>query len=250
MSPKSIFSFVTGFLVLFLIYHFPEYFSAFWIMATFKIGFLLVAFILVRLQGWKGLNGYGLGFTQKWAVNLFKGFLIGLFFFAVSVFVSIKLGYEKIVEITSFKNAISQIPMLLLMTAIPSIAEDILTRGYLFGHLKFMKPLGWIVLSAIIYVLNHIWRLNDGLAVLTYLFILGIVLAFTVTLTKSLWLAFGIHWGANIAFESSNSIIQTKTIVQHDGPTWLLALAWAFLLGLFVIFNLNKFSKGNISSSN
>lgn len=136
------------------------------------------------------------------------------------------------------------------MTAIPSIAEDILTRGYLFGHLKFMKPLGWIVLSAIIYVLNHIWRLNDGLAVLTYLFILGIVLAFTVTLTKSLWLAFGIHWGANIAFESSNSIIQTKTIVQHDGPTWLLALAWAFLLGLFVIFNLNKFSNGNISSSN
>ncbi|MBK6634902.1 MAG: CPBP family intramembrane metalloprotease [Chitinophagaceae bacterium] len=112
--------------------------------------------------------------------------------------------------------------MLLLMTAIPSIAEDILTRGYLYGHLKFMKPLGWILLSAIIYVLNHIWRLNDGLPVLTYLFILGIVLAFAVWLTKSLWLAFGIHWGANIAFESSNSIIHTKALVQHDGSTCYL----------------------------
>ncbi|MBK9532177.1 MAG: hypothetical protein IPO42_10320 [Chitinophagaceae bacterium] len=80
MSRKSIFSFGIGFLVLFFIYHFPEYFSAFWIMATFKIGFLIVAFILVRLQGWKGLNGYGLGFTHKWAANLSMGLLIGLFF--------------------------------------------------------------------------------------------------------------------------------------------------------------------------
>jgi len=250
MSRKSIFSFGIGFLVLFFIYHFPEYFSAFWIIATFKIGFLIVAFIMVRLQGWKGLNGYGLGFTHKWAANLSMGLLIGLFFFAVSIFVSVKLGYEEIIMITSFKNAINQIPMLLLMTAIPSIAEDILTRGYLYGHLKFMKPLGWILLSALIYVLNHIWRLNDGLAVLTYLFILGIVLAFAVWLTKSLWLAFGIHWGANIAFESSNSIIHTKALVQHDGSTWLLAIAWALLLGLFVIFNLNKLSNGDISKSN
>jgi membrane protease YdiL (CAAX protease family) len=250
MSAKRVFSFVLGFLVLFFIYHFPEYFSAFWIMATFKIGFLIAAFILSRLQGWKGLVGYGLGFMPKWISNLSKGLLIGLSFFSLSVFVSIKLGYEEITEISSLKSIFNQLPMILLITAIPSIAEDILTRGYLYAHLKFMKPIAWILLSSVIYVFNHIWRLNDGPAVLTYLFILGIILAFAVWITKSLWLAFGIHWGANIAFESSHSIIQKRELVQHDGTTWVLALTWCLLLILLVVFNFNKMSRGVIPKSN
>lgn len=250
MSTKSKLSFIIGFIALFFIYHFPEYFSAFWIMATFKIGFLIVAFILSRLQGWKGLGGYGLGFTQKWFFDLSTGLLIGLFFFALSVFVSLKLGYEEITQISSLKSIVNQLPTILLMTAIPSIAEDILTRGYVYGHLKFMKPFVWILLSSFIYVLNHIWRLNDRPAVLTYLFLLGVVLALAVWITKSLWLAFGIHWGANIAFESSHSIIHTRDLVQHDGTTWILAITWGLLLMLLVIFNLNKFSKGAVAKGN
>lgn len=243
MSQKAIFSFITGFLILFFVYHFPEFFSAFWIMATFKIGFLVIAFIVASVQG-KGLSGYGLGFKSTWAANLLKGLLTGILFFALSVYISVKLGYEGVTEIASFKTIINQLPMLLLMTAIPSIAEDILTRGYLYAHLKFMKPLGWVVLSSVVYVLNHIWRLQDGPAVLTYLFILGVVLAVAVWVTKSLWLAFGIHWGANITFESTNSFVHTKTLVQHEGPTWLLAASWTLLLAILAILylkrNLNK----------
>ena len=140
------------------------------------------------------------------------------------------------------QSALNQLPVMLIMTAIPSVAEDILTRGYLYGHLKFMKPSVWILLSSGIYVLNHIWRLNDGAAVITYLFLLGVVLAVAVWTTQSLWLAFGIHWGANIAFEAGNSFIHTRTLVQHDGGTWLLALTWALLLILLLIFNRDKFS--------
>jgi len=235
MSPKSILSFLSGFLILFFIYHFPEFFSSFWLMATCKIGFLAVAFVLARVQGWKGLGGYGLGLTNKWAADLLKGLMAGLFFFALSVFVSIQLGYEEITVVSSFSQVLNQLPMLLLMTAIPSVAEDILTRGYLFAHLKFMKPFGWILLSSVVYVLNHIWRLTDGPAVLTYLFLLGLVLAAAVWIKRSLWLAFGIHWGANIAFESTHSLVQTKTLVQHEGPVWILAGTWALLLLVFVI---------------
>ncbi len=237
MTPKSLFSFFSGFLVLFFIYHFPEFFTAFWIMATFKIGFLVVAFVLARLQGWKGLGGYGLGFSKNRAADLGKGLLAGLFFFALSVFISIQLGYEEITAVSSFGHLLNQLPMLLLMTAIPSVAEDILTRGYLFAHLKFMKPIWWILLSSAVYVLNHIWRLTDGTAVLSYLFLLGLVLAAAVWVKRSLWLAFGIHWGANIAFESTHSIVQTKTLVQHEGPVWILAGTWALLLAvLFLVY--------------
>ncbi|MBL0152988.1 MAG: hypothetical protein IPP93_05710 [Chitinophagaceae bacterium] len=80
MTPKSILYFLSGLLILFFIYHFPEFFNSFWLMAACKIGFLVVAFVLARLQGWKGLGGYGLGFTNKWAADLVKGLLTGLFF--------------------------------------------------------------------------------------------------------------------------------------------------------------------------
>lgn len=237
MTKQNVFSFITGFLILFFIYHFPEFFSALWIMAAFKIGFLFAAYLLVRIQGIKGQGIFGLILSLKSIVYLFVGLIVGILFFEVSFFTSVLMGYQKIESVSSFKNIIKQVPLLLLMTAIPSVAEDILTRGYLFVHLNFLKPFSWIMLSSSVYVLNHIWRLNDGLAVLSYLLLLGMVLALAVWFTKSLWLAFGIHWGANIAFESSNSFIQTKSLVTHDGDTWLLATTWGILFLLLLLSN-------------
>ncbi len=66
---------------------------------------------------------------------------------------------------------------------------------------------------------------------------------FWVPVTKSLWLAFGIHWGANIAFESSHSIIHTRNLVKHNGTTWLLAITWGLLFMQLMIYNLNTSSK-------
>ncbi len=230
---KSLIPFIPGFLLLFTIYHFPEFFSAFWIMALCKIGFILVAFFLARMQGWKGLGGYGLALRPGWWQHLLKGLFTGLFFFALSVFFSVLLGYDRMDGIATVDVILRQLPLLLLMTAIPSVAEDILTRGYLYGHLfSRMKAEIWVPVSAVLYVLNHIWRLQDDPSVLVYLFLLGLVLATTVWKTKSLWLAFGIHWGANIAFESTHSLVQTTPLVHHYGSTWLLAAVWLLLLVL------------------
>jgi membrane protease YdiL (CAAX protease family) len=120
------------------------------------------------------------------------------------------------------------------MTAVPSIAEDILTRGYLFAHLKsILKPGVWIAVSAIVYWLNHIWRLNDAAAVMAYLIMLGIVLAYTVHITGALWLAFGIHWGANIVFTITHQCMEFTADNTHKS-TWVLAIAWALLLLLLM----------------
>lgn len=235
MNKQNVFSFTTGFLLLFFIYHFPEFYSAFWIMASFKIGFLLTAVLLARVQGFKNQGVFGLVLSKRSFIYLFVGLFIGLLFFGLSFFASVQLGYQKIEAISTSTNIIKQLPVLFLMTAIPSVAEDILTRGYLYVHLKSLKPYVWIMLSSGVYVLNHIWRLNDGLAVLFYLLMLGMVLAIAVWITKSLWLAFGIHWGANIAFESSNSFVQTKSMVTHSGSTWLLAVSWSILLLLLLV---------------
>ncbi|SIT74156.1 CPBP family intramembrane glutamic endopeptidase [Pontibacter indicus] len=225
-----------GFFLLFAIYHFPEFFSAFWIMALFKIGFLVAAFFLARAQGWRGLGGYGLGLTSNWLGHLTIGLVLGLAFFVLSFYLSVLLGYESMTANSTIVAFASQLPMLLLMTAVPSVAEDILTRGYLYAHLqKYMKPAYWVLLSAVVYVLNHIWRLGDGPAVLSYLMLLGLVLAYAVLITKSLWLAFGIHWGANIAYESTRALF-TTTSTSEDAGTWILAGCWGVLLLLLILW--------------
>jgi uncharacterized protein len=222
---------IAGFLILFSIYHFPEFFPEFWIMATFKTGFLVAAFILAKLQGWKDLGGFGLGFKGGWLKQLLTGLALGCLCFGISFFVSVQAGFERITAIHLLPAVIKQLPLILLMTAVPSIAEDILTRGYVYAHVgRFMKPTAWVFLSSLIYVLNHIWRLNDGAAVLSYLFFLGLALAYAVVIGKSLWLAFGIHWGSNLAFEFLNAWIPAEATGFPYASTWVLAGVWGLLL--------------------
>ncbi len=232
-------SFILGFTLLFFVYHFPEFFQNFWIMAIFKIGFLILAYFVVKFQQLDGYKSYGLGFDNGWLKNFSFGIITGLLFFAFSVFISYFLGYEKILGYESLSVVIQKLPMILLMTFVPSLAEDILTRGYLYAHLKFLKPSIWILVSSIIYVLNHIWRLNEGISVLSYLFFLGLVLAISIIITKSLWLTFGVHWGANIAFECNKSFINTIPLCNNNEPLWILAITWLFLFLILAI----KFSK-------
>lgn len=233
-------SFLAGFIVLFFVYHFPELFQLFWITAVFKIGFLVVATVLCRLQGWKGLAGYGLSFTNNWYVVLLTGLLIGFGAFALSIAASIGFQFEQIVSIQTIPFFLNSLPLTLLMTFFPSIAEDILTRGYFYGHLKFLNPIVWVLLSATIYVLNHIWRLDDGLPVLSYLFLLGLVLGVSVIGKRSLWLALGIHWGANIAFELSNSGLKLSIIGNPKGSTWSLAAVWGLVLAILILIYLRQ----------
>lgn len=240
---KNWMSFAVGFAALFFIYHFPEFFQTFWINAVFKIGFLGASIILCRMQGWKFLEGYGLSFTNKWYSVLMGGILIGTGSFALSIFLSVELNFEQLKSVQTLSFFMNSLPLTLLMTFFPSIAEDILTRGYLFGNLKFLKPAVWILLSAAVYVLNHFWRLNEGIPVLSYLFLLGLVLGFCVVIKKSLWLALGIHWGANIAYELSNQGLILTNIENSNGPTWMLSFVWGLVLILLIANYANSLNR-------
>jgi membrane protease YdiL (CAAX protease family) len=102
-------------------------------------------------------------------------------------------------------------------------------------------------MSSFIYLVNHIWRLNDGAAVLTYLFVFGIVLAVAVWFTGSLWLAFGIHWGANITFELSTNILKSENQNVSNGPNWILSITWIIMLFFLLLFfrSINSVAKTN-----
>ena len=52
----------------------------------------------------------------------------------------------------------------------------------------------------------------------TFLFIVpGIALAFALYATCSLWLTFGVHWGADIAFESTSPFTQAIAVTAAIG---------------------------------
>ncbi|UKJ09300.1 type II CAAX prenyl endopeptidase Rce1 family protein [Solitalea lacus] len=240
---KNWISIIAGFIFLFFIYHFPEFFQSFWVTAVFKIGFLVAAIFLCRLQGWKLLEGYGLSLTGKWYRILLVGLLVGLASFTLSILLSIGLNYENLESLQTFGFFLKSLPLTLFMTFFPSIAEDILTRGYLYGHLKSLKPIVWILLSSALYVLNHIWRLNEDISVLSYLFLLGLVLGFCVVIKKSLWLALGIHWGANIAYELSNEGLHLNSTGDKNASTWMLSLVWGTILVILIMIHRNRTSQ-------
>ncbi|MBI1341319.1 MAG: CPBP family intramembrane metalloprotease [Terrimonas sp.] len=235
MKKKGI-SIIAGFLLLFAVYHLPEFFSLFWLMAVCKIGFLILAFFIAVRQGWKGLGGFGLGLHQGWWKKWVAGIIAGFVFYGLSLWATVALGFERLESVRSFSSILQKAPLIILMTVFPSIDEDILTRGYLFGHFgKRLKPYLWVIVSAAVFLLNHIWRLGDHPSVLLYLFLLGLVLAIAVIQTGSLWLAFGIHWGANLAFESSQAFVQTQSVEKGYLGTWFLAGAWLMLMIILLI---------------
>lgn len=227
-------SFAAGGLLLFTLYHFPEFFQAFWITVVFKIGFLLAAIVLAMVQGWRQMAAFGLVFHKNWGVNLLMGLLTGIAFFLLSEVVAVQSGLEKISSVDPATDILSRLPLILFLTFFPSIAEDILTRGYLFGHLRFrLNKTSFILMSAAFFVLNHIWRLQEGASVLAYLFALGLPLAWALWHTRSLWLTLGLHWGANIAFESVRASVQSDTLYPNAAH-WILAVCYV-LLFLFLV---------------
>jgi hypothetical protein len=102
-------------------------------------------------------------------------------------------------------------------TFLPSIAEDVITRGYLytvFGS-RWNKAI-FVVVSSLVYVLNHTYKLAAPHESLLYLFITGVVLAIPLVLTNSLWFTVGIHWACNIVYRISNDVLQSTSVETHS----------------------------------
>ena len=133
--------------------------------------------------------------------------------------------------------------MFALGTLLPSLAEDILTRGYLFAHRnKKGSNMLFVFISALVFTLNHIFRLTHA-DVMIYIFILGLLLAWCLVYTRSLWLTLGIHWGTNIAYQFFTNVVPLKAVKETGYGNYLLAacyfIGWLIVILLFKlrIFN-------------
>jgi membrane protease YdiL (CAAX protease family) len=138
---------------------------------------------------------------------------------------------EQLAAVPAAAVVVRQSLVFSLGTFLPSLAEDILTRGYLFRHLEQRTSRRvFVLLSPAIYVLNHIYALSSGPTQLTYLFVIGLMLAVPLLVTRNLWYTVGAHWAGNIIYRISNDVL-----TMQDGPNpfpdlWELALFTALLI--------------------
>src|SRR5688572_14205931 len=194
---------IFGFIILFATYHTAEY------MIVFKnssVGFLLfqllfffAAWLIAKMQSGQGLGAWGLSFKKGFLRHLGLGMIMGIILYGFTFLISLSAGSERISEIPSFTESHTPLSLFILGNFFSSFSEDILTRGYVYFHMKERTGGWWIVfISATIYVLNHIYRLNEGIETYSYLFFLGILYVIPLVLTKRLWITGGMHWAGNI----------------------------------------------------
>ena len=233
---------IMGFVVLFVLYHLPEFIQKYSnapLIPVLEAGMLLVvlvAFLLGRLQYRNGFSMYGLfGFSTQ-GINLALGLVTGILLSVLANLVPVWLHWSTIHIEVRWTAMIMPVLLFAAGTLLPSLAEDLLTRGYLRAWWPRAWKTRWIVpVSAVVYVLNHIFRLNRP-DVMLYLFVLGLLLMYCYTLTGTLWLTLGIHWGSNIAYQFFANMVTVTTVKETGLENYLLAASYALGMALVFIF--------------
>lgn len=204
---------VTGFILLFLCYHAAEYAILFMNHPGLFIAGMAVFFFAVWLVAkWNGLflSEFGLRITGKTFIFFLAGLGIGLLYAGMAFFISTSLDIERVSYIPAPNVIITQVLYFGFGTMLTSLAEDIFTRGYLYKFLhRKMSPVLFAILSAVVFVLNHIYRYNDGALLMAHLFIAGVLLVIPLIITGQLWITVGIHFGMNMIYQVTNNIMHT-----------------------------------------
>lgn len=128
--------------------------------------------------------------------------------------------------------ALPAIMLALVTTFVPSVTEDILTRGFLFRVFPVeLGPALFILSSALLYTVNHLWRFDWGITEQVRLFCLGLAYAAACWRWQNLWAAVALHWGWNLAIVFYDQLFQLPDVGQDLSR---LAAAGVHLL-LFVL---------------
>jgi len=211
---SSPFKFTIGFIILFALYHTAEYMILFKNNAAgflvFQATFFIAAWFIAQWQFKDGLAAWGLSTKRYFITQLLLGMMMGIILYGLTYFINLITGVEAKIAIPQLSYIVSPLLLFVFGNFFSSFSEDVLTRGYLYKHLngKVSVP-ALIFISAMVYLLNHIYRLGDGPATYLYLFLLGILFIIPLILTRRLWFTGGMHWAGNSFFYFTHNLIQT-----------------------------------------
>ncbi len=231
---------LSGFIILFALYHSAEYMIMFRNSPAgflgFQMLFFLSAWLIAKWQGMSGLSAWGLRMQPRFLVQLLAGLLIGIILYGGTFLMTRLLGIEYVRFVPPLSAIGGPLALFVFGNFFSSFSEDILTRGYVYHHLKGrINNVLLAIISATVYVLNHIYRWGDGIQAYTYLFALGVLFIIPLILTGRLWFTSGMHWAGNSFFYLTHEIFKTETADAALSPNYILVVA------VLVIIPLNYF---------
>ena len=190
-----------GFLLLFVVYQASEGMQTVFAPANplgpaLMVLALALAWPVGRWIDGSGWRAFGLH-ERGWIGILGGGLLLAMLAKLAAEAIALWLGIETFAAPVALP--LSAIALLVATTFVPSLAEDILTRGFLLRLAP--TPLGfwgYALASALLYTANHLWRLDWGATEQLRLFCLGLAYGAAAWRFRSLWAAVGLHWGWNL----------------------------------------------------
>ncbi|UQA57490.1 CPBP family intramembrane glutamic endopeptidase [Polyangium aurulentum] len=227
-----------AFAVLFVFYQLPEgvgmrLLGSMAVLGGLMLLFHLVAFVVARRLPARGYDAYAMRLSRGALRNLALLLPLALLAKLAVLLLGSRLGVYTLqwqVEPPAFPGVLIPLLVAAVFTFIPSVAEDILTRGLLYRATPgtWSAPL-FVLVSAAVYVLNHVYRLAEGPLEWMRLFCFGLAYAAALARTGSLWAAIALHWGWNLANEALPLFVSTTVRVAWASPL-LGAAAHLFLL--------------------
>jgi len=196
---------------------------------------LLAAWPLGRWLGSPGYGSYALSRTPGWAWVLVTGLVVAVF----TKWASLGAGRMLGILAHSPQPAAGLAPLLVLTAAvttfIPSVMEDILTRGFLLGALPVRpRAVTFVLLSALLYTANHVWRFDWGWTEQLRLFCLGLAYGAAAWRWQTLWAAVALHWGWNFGSMLADAALPMD-VLHVDQARLLSAVAHLALLGIILM---------------
>lgn len=234
---------VLAFAAIWLLYQSAEGVGMRWLHSDTVHNVLMVSSVLAAwpLSRWLGYRGYaayalsGAGWRHWLPVCLLLAVL--------AKFAAVAMGRQLGVYAdapdsgaVAWLALAASLPMLLLATFVPSLAEDILTRGFWYraAGICWRRGAMFVLVSAAIFVLNHIYRLGEGPLEWLRLFAFGLPYAAILWRSGSLWAALGLHWGWNLGNVLQDLLLPVTTS-DVAGAVGLSVAAHLVMLALVLL---------------
>ncbi|MCL6619518.1 CPBP family intramembrane glutamic endopeptidase [Thermomonas hydrothermalis] len=231
-----------GFVLLLLLYQSAEgigdrMLHSFFAQAGLMLACVLAAWPVSRWLGYRGLEAFALPMRGRDLIWLVLLLVLAFGLKGAALQAGLTLGiYQPDPAGTAPGSTLTALPMLLLSTFVPSIAEDILTRGFPYraAGVHWRRGLAFVATSSLLYVLNHLYRLGLGPMEWLMLLVYGLAYASALWRTGSLWAAVGLHWGWNLGNAALAVAMPTST-TDVDGGRLLSMAAHLLMLAVVLI---------------
>lgn len=200
--------------------------------------FPLVAWWASHLLGFSGMRAWYLDARPGW----FRLLALGLGLAVLAKFAAVAIGVGTGVYSFAWTAPAAGAALagglvfLVFSTFIASTAEDILTRGLVLRAFpRLGRHWGFILVSAALFVLNHIYRLHKGPVEWFTLFCFGLAYAAALYRTRTLWAAVGLHWGWNLANGLLDTFAQSDLMQPAVAPFYSSAAHLVLLAAALVL---------------